>query len=321
MGYGILSILNIVLFNSFVLMAIFSHIKTMCTDPGAVPKKSLPLLEDQQEVDHEASMKQMNGLEKYKKMCKRCRHFKPIRAHHCSMCNRCVVKMDHHCPWVNNCVGIGNHKLFVVFLFWVNVTCLYSLLLVAGRVTSCWYQNDPNSSCTDVNINFGIIFLFAEATLFVLFTTCMLADQFSSIMTNQTQIDRLKGERHNVGIEVNEVFGTPLDTRFQYSWLFPSPVQFPPNIRDKIYGYRLQIREAVTDSSDEETDVLISTTVVTETRVAEVTELASDSSHTESGDEEPDIERGGSASGQDVSPRYERVDSNLNIRKRVSPPL
>ena len=46
-----------------------------------------------------------------RRMCRRCQAFKPPRAHHCSICKRCIIKMDHHCPWVNNCVGIGNHKV------------------------------------------------------------------------------------------------------------------------------------------------------------------------------------------------------------------
>lgn len=37
--------------------------------------------------------------------CKKCEKPKPPRAHHCSVCNKCVLKMDHHCPWINNCVG------------------------------------------------------------------------------------------------------------------------------------------------------------------------------------------------------------------------
>jgi palmitoyltransferase len=37
------------------------------------------------------------------KFCQKCNIYKPFRAHHCSVCNRCVLKMDHHCPWINNC--------------------------------------------------------------------------------------------------------------------------------------------------------------------------------------------------------------------------
>eukprot|EP00978_Attheya_sp_CCMP212_P008321 scaffold19579_cov52-Attheya_sp.AAC.5 len=36
---------------------------------------------------------------KGRRLCRRCNSFKPQRAHHCSICKRCIVKMDHHCPW------------------------------------------------------------------------------------------------------------------------------------------------------------------------------------------------------------------------------
>jgi len=48
--------------------------------------------------------------------CEKCRQIKPPRAHHCSICGRCVLRMDHHCPWVGNCVGHRSHKYFWNFL-------------------------------------------------------------------------------------------------------------------------------------------------------------------------------------------------------------
>lgn len=33
------------------------------------------------------------------RICEKCNLLKPDRAHHCSVCDACVLKMDHHCPW------------------------------------------------------------------------------------------------------------------------------------------------------------------------------------------------------------------------------
>ncbi|XP_050816457.1 palmitoyltransferase ZDHHC16 isoform X8 [Gopherus flavomarginatus] len=58
-------------------------------------------------------------------ICRKCISPKPARAHHCSICNRCVLKMDHHCPWLNNCVGHYNHRYFFSFCLFMTMGCVY----------------------------------------------------------------------------------------------------------------------------------------------------------------------------------------------------
>ena len=57
------------------------------------------------------------------RICQWCFKAKPDRCHHCSQCNRCVLKMDHHCPWVANCIGFYNFKFFFNMIFHGAITC------------------------------------------------------------------------------------------------------------------------------------------------------------------------------------------------------
>ncbi|SNX82467.1 uncharacterized protein MEPE_01173 [Melanopsichium pennsylvanicum] len=59
--------------------------------------------------------------------CSKCSAPKPDRSHHCSTCNRCILRMDHHCPWLaNRCVGLRNHKSFFLFISYTALFCVYS---------------------------------------------------------------------------------------------------------------------------------------------------------------------------------------------------
>ena len=55
--------------------------------------------------------------------------------HHCSICKRCVYKMDHHCPWTGNCVGYYTLKPFLLFLFYVTSLCYCTVawMYIAAR--------------------------------------------------------------------------------------------------------------------------------------------------------------------------------------------
>ncbi|KAF7302922.1 Palmitoyltransferase [Mycena kentingensis (nom. inval.)] len=61
--------------------------------------------------------------------CRRCGVIRPERAHHCRICNRCVLKYDHHCPHlhllgINQCVGLHNERHFVLFMAYLVIGCL-----------------------------------------------------------------------------------------------------------------------------------------------------------------------------------------------------
>ncbi len=66
--------------------------------------------------------------------CSKCKINRPPRARHCLLCRRCVPKLDHHCPWLGNCIGLGNHKLFVLFCFYAAVSCLIEGIVFLPRV-------------------------------------------------------------------------------------------------------------------------------------------------------------------------------------------
>lgn len=61
-------------------------------------------------------------------ICKRCISPKPPRTHHCSVCNRCILKMDHHCPWLNNCIGYYNHRYFFMYCVYIWLSVSFVLL-------------------------------------------------------------------------------------------------------------------------------------------------------------------------------------------------
>lgn len=80
------------------------------------------------------------------RFCKKCQCPKPDRAHHCSTCKRCVLKMDHHCPWLATCVGLHNYKAFLLFLIYTTLFCwvcfTVSVLWLWAEIFSDWAPSD-----------------------------------------------------------------------------------------------------------------------------------------------------------------------------------
>eukprot|EP00985_Skeletonema_marinoi_P018164 scaffold10072_cov112-Skeletonema_marinoi.AAC.5 len=216
----------------------------MSSSSSPAPQSSSPSHVHGPNCNHNKNSSSSSALPpRGRRMCRRCQAFKPPRAHHCSICNRCIIKMDHHCPWVNNCVGIGNHN---------------------GHGGGSAHHGPR---CVDHPTDLlPLIGLTVEALLFGLFTMCMMCDQWDVVMTNLTHIDRLKGHdtlQHRVQAGINEVFGTGRSSMtssssstlphhhhhsnhhatnyrrgFHFTWLSPlHKVCFPESVRDDIFGY------------------------------------------------------------------------------------
>jgi hypothetical protein len=61
---------------------------------------------------------------------------KPItfhQNHHCSYCKHCTFMKDHHCLFTCICIGYRNYKIFLLFSFYMALTCFITtwLLLIA----------------------------------------------------------------------------------------------------------------------------------------------------------------------------------------------
>ncbi|KAH0623833.1 hypothetical protein JD844_006987 [Phrynosoma platyrhinos] len=102
-----------------LIMIVFHYYMAITTQPGYPPQQSTS---DVVAVS----------------ICKKCIAPKPARTHHCSICNKCILKMDHHCrilpeairidlgSWLNNCVGHYNHRYFFSFMLFMTMGCIYS---------------------------------------------------------------------------------------------------------------------------------------------------------------------------------------------------
>ncbi|KAM9199268.1 palmitoyltransferase ZDHHC3 isoform 3-T3 [Mergus octosetaceus] len=172
------SVINGTLFNTLAFLALASHFRAMLTDPGAVPKGNAT-------KEFIESLQLKPGQVVYK--CPKCCSIKPDRAHHCSVCKRCIRKMDHHCPWVNNCVGENNQKYFVLFTMYIALISLHALIMVGFHFLYCfeedWTKCSSFSPPTTVIL---LILLCFEALLFLIFTSVMFGTQVHSICTDET---------------------------------------------------------------------------------------------------------------------------------------
>jgi len=80
------------------------------------------------------------------------------------------------------------------------MSCVTMLLYLHDGLYCKWMVRDR---CGTPDENLLTVFLLVESILFGLFTFCMMSDQWSSLSTNQTHIDRLKNQKHEIQVRLS----------------------------------------------------------------------------------------------------------------------
>lgn len=151
--------------------------------------------------------------------CKKCRAWKPPRAHHCSVSGRCVLKMDHYCIWMVNTIGLLNYKAFVLFLLYTFAATTIATGILARSFVA--FLRAPSGD--NLGRPIALFLSFVVDVAFVLSLTGFLLIHLRLLTRNMTTIEHFekvipeqwpfdRGARRNL----QEVFG-----RVPARWFVP----------------------------------------------------------------------------------------------------
>ncbi|KAL3572175.1 hypothetical protein D5086_026079 [Populus alba] len=190
-AHSVLAFAIIIIFHFLLIMLLWSYFRVVFKDPGSVPENWRAVLpEEALETgsslnDSSDCVVAADGLDR-RAFCNHCQNGKPPRCHHCSVCQRCVLKMDHHCVWVVNCVGARNYKFFLLFLV-ISIPpfkSTYKLLVTTETI----FFSKRVIYMTDCI--FEIVYLDAVLNLaFALSLLCFVVMHASLLSSNTTSIE------------------------------------------------------------------------------------------------------------------------------------
>jgi len=202
-------VLFLFFFHIVFFMFVWSYWQTVFTAIGRVPSKfRIPRSEMERLARAENQDTQKRILEVFAKdlpitnraitgmlrYCEKCMLVKPDRAHHCSVCGTCVLKMDHHCPWVNNCVNFTNYKYFVLFLGYALVYCIFVALTVLRYFIMFWEGTLNNGMG-----RFHILFLFFVAVMFAISLVSLFGYHIYLVALNRTTLEAFRTPIFRIG--------------------------------------------------------------------------------------------------------------------------
>lgn len=157
-------------------------------------------------------------MDDYKRLgitfCKKCNLLRPDRAHHCSACKRCVLRFDHHCPWTGNCIGHLNHKYFILFLFYAELSMFVYLLSNFD-----WFFEMINSSANSTGsiismvLHIVIFSLMIGVTILLIIHCCMCFKNRTTFDFGfQEEADKVKIYNRGSEENIKTLFGSDRKT-------------------------------------------------------------------------------------------------------------
>ncbi|XP_060634545.2 palmitoyltransferase ZDHHC2 [Anolis sagrei] len=206
-------VMCLITYHIFIAMFLWSYWKTIFTLPMNPSKEfhltyaqkeflnKEPRSEIHQEILRRAAKdlpiytRTMSGAIRY---CDRCQLVKPDRCHHCSVCDKCILKMDHHCPWVNNCVGFSNYKFFLLFLAYSLLYCLFIAATDLHYFIRFWTNGLP-----DTQAKFHIMFLFFAAAMFSVSLSSLFGYHCWLVSKNKSTLEAFRAPIFRHGIDKN----------------------------------------------------------------------------------------------------------------------
>ncbi|XP_049541976.1 palmitoyltransferase ZDHHC15 isoform X2 [Anopheles darlingi] len=192
-------ILFLLFYHIVLVMFLWSYYQTVFTEIGRVPARfrvpraDLDRLiratnEEEQKQILEAFAKELpvvtRTLNASVRFCEKCRLIKPDRAHHCSVCGVCVLKLDHHCPWVNNCINFSNYKYFILFLGYALIYCLYIAFTTVAYMELIWTGK--------IDGRFHILFLFFVSVMFAISLVSLFGYHCYLVLLNRTTLESFR---------------------------------------------------------------------------------------------------------------------------------